>query len=70
MRPNRDMEALARASKVASDLHELVDIADAARGALIMIQAPDVTKDPKGAAAYQRLRAAVEKYMDKPETTP
>lgn len=67
MRPNRDMEAIARARRVASDTEDLVNIADAARAAVLMIPPPDVTKDPKAAAAYQRLRAAIEKYMNPSE---
>jgi len=67
MRPNREMEAITRANRVASDVHDLLAIVDAARGLLLTMPRPDVSQDPKLAAVYNRLWGAIETFTQKTE---
>jgi len=75
MRPNRDMETIARAQQVLDDTCDLVNVLGPARDVvLLMVPRLDMIKDPELSTAVIRLRAAIEKYVDRPsertETTP
>jgi hypothetical protein len=65
MRPNRDMEALARMKRVASDFEDMLNAIDAARSLILTMPQPDVTKEPKLAAVYSRAWAAIQKFAER-----